>query len=235
MESKLLRQRARENLRGMWPLAICVALVAALLGGVNADHVYLPQLRWNTEVLKDEYRNLENLFRITFDSGFSIGFRRGILGFSAFLLGGTVQLGYARFLLKQHDGANPQFGDLFSQFDNFGTGFAQAFLRSLYTFLWGLLLFIPGIVKSLSYAMTPYILAENPNLTASQAIDRSKEMMDGHKMDLFILFLTFFGWDLLAALTMNIGYIFLNSYKCAAEAAFYRQLQAEQRYTTVEF
>ena len=235
MESKLLRQRSRENLRGMWPLAIGVALVAALLGGVNADQVYLPQLRWNTEVLENEYRDLENLFRITFDSGFSIGFRRGILGFAAFLLGGTVQLGYARFLLKQHDGSNPQFGDLFSQFDNFGTGFAQALLRSLYTFLWGLLLFIPGIVKSLSYAMTPYILAENPNLTASQAIDRSKEMMDGHKMDLFILFLTFFGWDLLAALTMNIGYIFLNPYKCAAEAAFYRQLQAEQRYTTVEF
>lgn len=235
MESKLLRQRARENLRGMWPLAIGVALVAALLGGVTTDQLFLPQLQWSEETLRESYHHTRDMVRLSFGNDVRIGFRNGILGFAAFLLGGTIQLGYARFLLKQHDGSNPQFGDLFSQFDNFGTGFAQALLRNLYTFLWGLLLFIPGIVKSLSYAMTPYILAENPNLTASQAIDRSKEMMDGHKMDLFILFLTFFGWDLLAALTMNIGYIFLNPYKCAAEAAFYRQLQAEQRYTTVEF
>ena len=113
-------------------------------------------------------------------------------------------------------------------------GFAQAFLRSLYTFLWMLLLIVPGIIKAISYSMTPFILAEHPNLTASQAIDLSKQMMDGHKMDLFILDLTFIGWGLLSALTLGIGALWLNPYTNAAHAAFYRQLQVENKYTSYE-
>lgn len=141
---------------------------------------------------------------------------------------------YVQYLLSQHDGKERDFSDLFSQFDRFGQGFAQLFLRGLYTFLWGLLLIIPGIIKSLSYAMTPYIMAENPDLTASEAIARSKQMMDGHKGDLFILHLTFIGWDILAALTLNLGHLVLNPYKNAAETAFYRELQAKKRYERYE-
>jgi len=89
--------------------------------------------------------------------------------------------------------------------------------------------YIPGIIASYSYAMTPYILAENPGLRANEAISRSKEMMDGYKGELFLLHLTFIGWDLLAVLTLNIGHLWLNPYKHAAEAAFYRQLQAKQQ------
>ena len=82
--------------------------------------------------------------------------------------------------------------------------------------------------------MTPFILAENPNMSASEVIDASKDLMDGHKMDLFILDLTFIGWDLLASLTLNLGNIALNPYKNAAHAAFYRQIQAQQQYTSCE-
>ena len=131
-------------------------------------------------------------------------------------------------LLKQHDGKEAAFGDLFSKFDAFGTGFAQRFLRTLYCSLWSLLFVIPGIIKGYSYAMTPFILADHPELTASQAISWSEELMDGHKTDLFILDLTFLGWDLLAALTLNLGNLFLNPYRNAAYAAFYRQIQTEK-------
>ena len=76
--------------------------------------------------------------------------------------------------------------------------------------------------------MTPYILAEHPDLTASEAIARSKQLMDGHKMDLFVLYLTFIGWDLLAALTLNLGNLALNPYKNAAITVFYRDITGQQ-------
>ena len=145
------------------------------------------------------------------------------------ILGGTVELGYAKFLLKQHDRKELQFSDLFSQFERFGTGFAQQFLRTLYTCLWTLLFVIPGIVKGLSYAMTPFILEEHPEMTASEAIKASMKLMDGHKMDLFILGLSFIGWSLLACLTMGIGYLFLTPYINAAYAAFYRNISGQRQ------
>jgi len=235
MEAKTLRARARANLAGNWGVSIAIAVVASLLGGLITGSSFLPSLNAEIPV---SFPLLERLAD-TLNQGIKIGnltfsFRSGIFGFAAFLIGGVLQLGYAGFLLKQHDGKETRFGDLFSQFDRFGTGFAQRFLRILYVTLWSLLFIIPGIIKEYSYAMTPFILADHPNLTASQAIDASKEMMEGHKMDLFILSLTFIGWDLLAALTLNLGYIALNPYQNAAYAAFYRQLQTEKRYTSYE-
>src|SRR5699024_6836062 len=153
-----------------------------------------------------------------------IGIKYGALGLASIVLGGVLQLGYANFLLRQHDGQDLKLEVLFSQFDRFGTGFAQAFLRSLYTLLWSLLFIIPGIVAAYRYAMTPFILAEHPELTASQAIARSKELMTGRKFDLFLLDLSFLGWVILAALTMNLGHLFLNPYRNAAYAVFYRNI-----------
>ena len=99
----------------------------------------------------------------------------------------------------------------------------------LYSFLWSLLLVIPGIYASYGYAMTSYILAENPDLTAREAISRSKQLMDGHRLDLFILQLSFIGWAILSALTLGIGSLWLNPYTEAATAAFYRNLTAAQQ------
>lgn len=90
--------------------------------------------------------------------------------------------------------------------------------------LWTLLFIIPGIVASYSYAMTGYILAEDPDLTASQAIQRSKEMMRGNRWRLFCLQLSFIGWIILCLFTFGIGNLFLNPYQTAADAAFYREI-----------
>ena len=87
------------------------------------------------------------------------------------------------------------------------------FLQGLYTVLWSLLLVIPGIVKIYSYAMTPYIMAEHPSLTANEAITESRRIMDGNKWRLFCLDLSFIGWELLCALPMYAGYfLFLNNF-----------------------
>ena len=233
MEAKTLRARARTAMTGNWGVSIAVAAVAALLGGLLTGSSFLPELETvipleHFPALQEFVSRMNQGLRI---GSFTLNFRSGILGFAAFIIGGVLQLGYADFLLKQHDGKETDFRDLFSKFDFFGTGFAQRFLRSLYTALWTLLFIIPGIIKGYSYAMTPFILTEHPELSASRAIELSQQMMDGHKADLFWLDITFIGWNLLAALTLNLGHLALNPYRNAAHAAFYRQLQAEERYT----
>lgn len=213
---------ARRNLEGTWGISVGVALVAALLGGLIVGTGSNINFNFN----EDTVRNLPPIFWTVLMPLVSLA---GLLGIVSFILGGTVELGYAKFLLKQYDRKELQFSDLFSQFERFGTGFAQKFLRTLYTCLWALLLVIPGIVKGLSYAMTPFILEEHPEMTASEAIKASMKLMDGHKMDLFILGLTFIGWEILACLTMGIGFLFLNPYMNAAYAAFYRNISGQRQ------
>lgn len=235
MEAKTLRASARANLAGSWGVSIAVALVAALLGGLITGSSFLPSISELTTISLPFVQDISDWLNRGWKIGnFTFSFRSGVFGFAAFLIGGVLEIGYADFLLKQHDGKETNFRDLFSRFDSFGTCFAQHFLRGLYTTLWSLLFIIPGIVKGYSYAMTPYILAENPNLTASRAIELSQQLMDGHKAELFFLELSFIGWSILSALTLNLGNIALNPYRNAAHAAFYRQLQVENKYTVYE-
>ena len=219
-----IRRVARENLSGNWGLSIGACLLAAIMGGMLIGSSFLPQL--NIHMENQDIESWEQFFRVTLGS---TTFSLNTINLVHFILGGVIQLGYAQFLLKQYNRANFEVKDLFSQFERFGQAFLQRFLRILYTSLWSLLFIIPGIVKSYAYAMTPFIMAENPEMTASEAITASKEMMDGHKGELFTLDLTFIGWDLLCLLTLNIGHIWLNPYKNAAYAVFYKDLTASRR------
>ena len=100
-------------------------------------------------------------------------------------------------------------------------------LRQIFVWLWTLLLIIPGIIKQFSYAMTPFILQENPELSADQAIDRSRAMMKGHKFDLFWLYLSFIGWVLLGMITLGVAYLWIYPYIQTATAAFYEDVKAD--------
>lgn len=100
-------------------------------------------------------------------------------------------------------------------------------LSTIYIFLWTLLLIIPGIIKSYSYALTPYILVEHPEMSANEAIDESMRLMDGHKFDLFYLQLSFIGWAILSILSLGLGFFWLIPYQMTAQAAFYRDIKNE--------
>ena len=101
------------------------------------------------------------------------------------------------------------------------------FLTGLFIFLWSMLFVIPGIIKTFSYAMTPYILEEHPELTANEAIDHSRAMMKGHKFDLFWLYLSFIGWAILCIPTLGIGLLWLVPYMQTAQASFYEDVKAD--------
>lgn len=99
------------------------------------------------------------------------------------------------------------------------------FLRYLFVLLWSLLLLIPGIMKSYSYAMVSFVLEDNPALSGREALDQSEALMRGHRMQLFLLDLSFLGWILLSMFTLGIGYMFVASYVASAHAAFYEDLK----------
>ncbi|WP_294600947.1 DUF975 family protein [uncultured Rikenella sp.] len=131
------------------------------------------------------------------------------------------------FLNVMRAGTEPQINALFSGFNNYGKTLGTMLLAAIYTWLWSLLLLIPGIIKSYSYAMTPFILNDEPELGADEVICKSMAMMRGHKMKLFLLDLSFIGWVLLAVLTLGIGFLWLAPWMENSRAAFYLDLKRE--------
>ena len=112
-------------------------------------------------------------------------------------------------------------------FSNWGRNALGMLLVFVFTFLWTLLFIIPGIIKAFAYAMTPYILKDYPELSANQAINLSRKMMKGHKLDLFILQLSFIGWGILTLFTAGIGTLWLMPYMMTTQAAFYQDIKNE--------
>lgn len=157
-----------------------------------------------------------------------------ILGVSAYIplasivLSGIFSVGLAIVMLEIVRNWEVQFTDMFKGFNNFGTNCIAGILVSIYTMLWSLLFVIPGIIKAYSYSMTFYILADHPEMSAKDAIRTSQVMMEGHKMDLFILELSFFGWYLLCGITFGLAALYVGPYVSASHAAFYEAIKDEK-------
>ena len=134
-------------------------------------------------------------------------------------------LSIVRVYLNVVKGGTPEAGDAFSGFDDFWSAFKVNFLVGLFTYLWALLFIIPGIIKAYSYSMSTYILAENPGKPALECINESKAMTHGHKMDLFVLGLSFIGWVLLCTVTLGIASIWVIPYMQATYANAYLSLK----------
>lgn len=157
-----------------------------------------------------------------------------ILGVSAYIplasivLSGIFSVGLAIVMLEIVRNWEVQFTDMFKGFNNFGTNCIAGILVSVFTALWSLLFVIPGIIKAYSYSMTFYILADHPEMSAKDAIKTSQVMMNGHKMDLFILELSFIGWYLLCGITLGLAALYVGPYVSASHAAFYEAIKDEK-------
>ncbi len=141
------------------------------------------------------------------------------------LLSAGFSLSVVCIYLNLTNGVKPDVSDLFSQMKNFWPAFKVTFLTGLFTVLWSLLFYIPGIVKACAYSQAMFILAEDPTLGAREAITRSRKMMDGHKMEYFVLCLSFIGWIILGMFTFGILYIWLMPYMNATFANYYNSLK----------
>lgn len=154
--------------------------------------------------------------------------------FVTLILSGPLTLGFVGMAIMVAEGKTPKIENLFDGFKNFVNSFVTYLLVSIYTFLWALLI-IPAFIKPFSYSMTFYILRDNPEMTASEAITKSREMMDGNKWKLFCLYFSFIGWFLLGILTLGILYLWLIPYVKTAEAEFYLDLRGDKKVVNDEY
>ena len=207
-----LRAQARERLEGKWGTFVLMTFLMLVIQTILQIPGYIGSL---LEVLSPEnvlaslsFSNISNILS---------------------LLALPLSWGLTVSLLRNH---REESVDLENLFDGFRGGrytrvFCALFLVNLFTFLWALLLIIPGIIKAFSYALTPYIIMDEPELTARQAITRSCEIMEGRRWKLFCLYLSFIGWGILCLLTFGIGFLWLVPYMNASIAAFYEDARAE--------
>ena len=151
-----------------------------------------------------------------------------IVGIGAVIVTGPLSFGLNYLFLKQARDHQPMdLGDMFKGFSNdFGQNLLIGLMTAIFTALWSLLLIVPGIVKAYSYSMVYYIKADHPEYDWRQCIAESQAMMNGHKMDLFILDLSFIGWMIVGSLCLGVGTLWVSAYMEAARAHFYESIQS---------
>lgn len=180
-----------------------------------------------------------NFVAITFVYGFIIGITQilsgdkdspailHLIGLVLFILALPLTWGFQTLFLGAVRGGEATAKDMFEGYNKelFSRVLTTTLLYYVYVFLWSMLLLIPGCIKAYSYAMTPFILKDNPEMKNNAAIEESMRMMDGHKLELFLLDLSFIGWAILSILTCCIGFLWLVPYMNMARVNFYEDLK----------
>ena len=164
-------------------------------------------------------------FQYIFYSFISVASILGIL--YTIFIGNVIVVGKNGYFIKNHND-NPELSEIFNGFKgNYLNVVKIMFLMDLKTLLWLFLFIVPGLIKAYEYSMIPYLLAENPNLSTSEAFSLSKQMTTGQKMDLFVLDLSFIGWGFLGLICCGIGLLFVQPYPEATKAEVYLILKQQ--------
>ena len=230
LSSSTLKNRAKIKLQGMYGQSLVVTLIYSLIISFCSGGSIVSSVTNAFRISSQAFESMEGGYGEVFSP---VNFNVSITPFSSigaialFLLAGPLMVGMAHYFLHLADRNNPQINDLFGHFKNFGNTFVLYLLTTIFTFLWSLLFLIPGLIAGISDAMAPYILAEHPEIKASDAIKMSKDMMRGHKGEYFVLQLSFIGWYLLCILTLGIGLFFLSPYVSAAQAEFFNEVSGK--------
>ena len=214
-----LKMRGNMAFKKNYVSAVVVALLMGIFGTVSGESS-ARRVSENSDIYSG------NLFNVGMITGLLAGIATVVILIvlvAKVFVGNLLKMGGYRFFILNQT-AQPGIGTLL---DGFRSGHyvnivLTMFLRDLFTTLWSLLLVGPGIVKHYEYLMVPYIIAENPAMDYKEAFQISKQMMDGEKMEAFIMDLSFIGWYLLSAVTCGLLAIFyVNPYVQASFAEMY--------------
>ena len=214
-----LKMRGNMAFKKNYVSAVVVALMMGIFGTVSGESS-ARRVSENSDIYSG------NLFNVGMITGLLAGIATVVILIvlvAKVFVGNLLKMGGYRFFILNQT-AQPGIGTLL---DGFRSGHyvnivLTMFLRDLFTALWSLLLVVPGIVKHYEYLMVPYIIAENPAMDYKEAFQISKQMMDGEKMEAFIMDLSFLGWYLLSAVTCGLLAIFyVNPYVQASFAEMY--------------
>jgi len=212
-----IKEIARDSLKGHWFSAIIAALVTAFFGGF-----FMSPLVWSGFLLlmAGGIRYMESVPNYIL---LILGIGSGVVLFQ-FFFGETLRLGYIRYNLSLLDRDGIQLRKLFGCFSLFWKAlFLRVFLAFL-EFCCCILFFLPGIYVYFTYVMSPYVLEEKPKFSVTDAMRASRKMMQGNKLRLFRLKLSFLGWDLLCILTLGLACFYVIPLKNTAEAVFYNEI-----------
>ena len=214
-----LKMRGNMAFKKNYVSAVVVALLMGIFGTVSGESS-ARRVSENSDIYSG------NLFNVGMITGLLAGIATVVILIvlvAKVFVGNLLKMGGYRFFILNQT-AQPGIGTLL---DGFRSGHyvnivLTMFLRDLFTTLWSLLLVVPGIVKHYEYLMVPYIIAENPAMDYKEAFQISKQMMDGEKMEVFIMDLSFLGWYLLSAVPCGLLAIFyVNPYVQASFAEMY--------------
>ena len=214
-----LKMRGNMAFKKNYVSVVVVALLMGIFGTVSGESS-ARRVSENSDIYSG------NLFNVGMITGLLAGIATVVILIvlvAKVFVGNLLKMGGYRFFILNQT-AQPGIGTLL---DGFRSGHyvnivLTMFLRDLFTALWSLLLVVPGIVKHYEYLMVPYIIAENPAMDYKEAFQISKQMMDGEKMEAFIMDLSFLGWYLLSAVTCGLLAIFyVNPYVQASFAEMY--------------
>lgn len=219
LKAKDYREKAREALKGKWKEAGIAGLIAGVLG---CTILYKGYAGGSSDFTTSE----ETLASFSIETIIAAVIMVGVIAAVMILIGSLVGLGYAKFNLSLFEEETADFKMIFSERKRYKDCFVLYLLQIIYITIGSFLFVIPGVIAFYTYCMAPYIMVENPELTAVQAMKESKAMMKGNKWKLFCLSFSFIGWDILAALTFGIGHLVLCPYVEAAAASFYREVKA---------
>lgn len=217
LKAKDFREKAREALKGKWKPAIVAGLISGILGAnILYQGYYGSSASSTTEGSISDFSIQIIITTILIVAAISA---------LCILVGSIVGLGYAKFNLALFENEKVSFKMIFSEKSRYKDCFKLFLLQFIFVGVGSLFLVVPGIIAFYANIMGAYIMLENPELTAREALAKSREMMKGNKWRLFCLSFSFIGWDILAALTLGIGNLFLCPYVEAAGAAFYKELK----------
>ena len=151
-------------------------------------------------------------------------------GIVSIIVSGPLFYGLCRLFLQQSRfGTGMDLGQVFRGFqDDFGGTLLLSLMTWLFTLLWGLLLVVPGVVKSYGWSQAMFLKVDHPDYDWRACMDASAQLMDGHKMDLFILDLSFLGWYIVGGLCLGIGTLWVVPYHMATRTKFYEELTRYQ-------
>ena len=198
MDRVTLKQKAKESLQGRYGDAITLFVIYMLIAGACGGVV--GAIMGTTKQAK----SVEGLLTLVISSLFIMGFYN--------------------YFLKVSRNEKVEWKELFNKTDLFVPALLITLLVGVFVTLWSLLLLIPGIIAAFSYSQVYFVKLDNPDMEAMDVLKKSKELMNGHKMDYFVLILSFLGWIILGLFTLGILYLWLMPYMYVTQANFYNEL-----------
>ena len=229
---ELLKSNAKQALQGRYWRSFWVCLVLSFvgLGGASASsgsaaRQTVDTAGGDTASIYDMFSNIPDNMLAALAVGAFIGAIISICWVLFVLY--PLKVGRCRYFMESRQSLTPASTVVSTFRQPYGNPIIVQLLTNLKVFLGFLLLIVPGIYWDYCYTLVPYLLAENPYMSATRAMELSKQMMDGEKWNTFVLQLSFIGWYLLCSITFGIGFIFLEPYVQATFAELYAALRAK--------